>query len=302
MATAPKPVVTLNISIGRTRERIGTPDKRMSEMVSRAILGDISEDGAEFTMRSMVDRTDLANKLRRTIETEYVKGVQYAVSGMIGTTSPGGVRDGVTMHSSAYKTFRTLGRPIDTESRGFTQLLDNGRTQDLIKRPNGPLRWQALSRHTRERKKHNRFFEDTGALSKMLRSKALNIVRKTGVVRVVVTTKQRRDSRGRFLPNERVMPIANLEIRLMPSIPRSMLPGLTANNFGVVDRNQAFEKAVIADELALRKLAGPERRKDIQRPLLQPIFTYWTNYYVPARIAQILRGRRYSSGGSGGRV
>ena len=284
----------LSFRIGSEQASSDSFDQNFSDKLESAIIGQII---TRVPAVRVVDRDKLESRLKRVIEQEYRRGIMYGVNNMFGRISPNELRAGEVMHTNRPIVFGSLGD--NSTANNLDMDLFPDRKGPSLRRPTGRLEWKPLSRHTVKRKfaargkdasafrEARKIYEDTGRLKRWISRYALAIVRKTGVVKVRLNVKQER-VRGRFVKQKKV-PLGNLLITLMPSVPKGLLPGLASGNFGQVDPNMGFESRVISNSDVMKKLRGSERRPDTHRPFLQPIFTYWTQYYVPARIALQIR-------------
>lgn len=256
----------------------------LSNNVAQAITDALADEGGRLAReRTLLNLKGLNNRLQRVIETEYAQGVQYAADNMMGQISDG-ARDKVFgFNNVGFNTNVPQGKAFQRNSTPFTT---------------GHVTWAPLSRNTVRRKigdglsidRARRYYRNTGALRKELLTQARAMVKRTGVVKITFNT-------GRFAPvksKTAKIPVGQLRITLMPRTPRSALPGLASGNLGDVNKSMAFERSLGMSEDAITKLTGPMRSKGTfnlaHRPLLQPVFTYWSLFRIPNKIAAALAG------------
>lgn len=252
------------ISIGKGRSPKGITDRIM-----KRILDNI-RDNLE------VDEKQVASYATRLIRKAYIQGIKYATKNLIGKPSPTG---------TGKASFGIYGMASQLERVAPRFAVNPGPIDGMVK-------WPALSMDTMERKGNNQFFKDNLDLQNYLIDNAGAIASKTGIVKVVS-----RNAKGRIMKKTDKVTIANLYIRVMPNVSPALLPGLDNNDIGQVDKTQAFERLLINDSDILNKLYGPgpgrgnkEKSSDRQRPLLQPVFTFWTRYYIPTAIRKAFLG------------
>lgn len=267
MARAPVPKVTVRFQVGSKTETIQNLNQSVGEVAADYIFMGLEE-------RARRDRLVDAERLKKTlpiiVENEYTRGIEWAADSLAGRMSPRGAEGELTI--------RQLGNAAPLKQAG-------------MRPPVGELIWRSLSGRTIKKKTARgrdgrAFFVDTGSLRKKLKAQARAIVKRAGKCQVVITSPPTRNEKGRWA-KQRYITLANMEIRLLSNIPQSMLPGLATGDFGWSDPNMAFERRVIRSPEVLKKLTGPEHGSN--RPFLQPVFTYWTQFYVPTRIAQTIQ-------------
>lgn len=238
------------------------------------LTGNLAKDRVKVNLRS------LNSRLLKTIETEYALGVKYAADNMMGQISDG-ARDKVFgFNNTGFNTDIPRFKSFSAKTANFTT---------------GSVVWAPLSRNTVRRKiadglsidRARRYYRHTGALRAELLSKAREMVKRTGIVRITF------NDTGRFTPvkdRKAVIPVGRLRITLLPKTPRSALPGLITGDLGDVNKTMAFERSLGLSDDAIMKLRGPMSRgyNLANRPLLQPVFTYWSLFRIPNRIAAAL--------------
>lgn len=253
--------ITVNIGGRRITENATT--NRAMNAFRNGVMGEIIDrSGREVNVN--VGR--FAKTLYKLVEASYANAVAYAAKNMVGKPSPKGLSN-------------------RTANGGMVEVKD----------PDGDTLafWKVLSPRTvKEQNKvsasagSGRFFRHTGALRLDLLGMARKYVKNTGVV-TVTTTGKLRDARGRFTSAANVtnvVPLGDLQIRLMPNIRTGMLPGLLSGQNTDHDPTLSFEKRLGFSSEALQKLAGSGMPGG-HRPLMQPVFTYWTLNRIPKVIA-----------------
>ncbi len=213
----------------------------------------------------------IAYKITNAVRKAYISGINFAARNMIGTSSPRGAM-GTKEFTSNFFSRNTAGEV------------------NVGKVPGGVVEWRSLSGPTIKEKGHNLFFINSHELKSKLAAMAPAIVDNTGVV--TVKRQKLRNKAGYFAPGQSKtrITLGEVEIRLMPNISPSLLPGIGHNSLTNADQDktQKFEAKVINDPDVLKKLKGPLGAPERQRPMLQPIFTFWTKYYIPNQIRKIL--------------
>lgn len=246
---------------------------------------------ADQAIKKQVDwAKGFQKRLPPMVEAEYVRGVKYAAQNLIGTRSqPGsGSQDtffnafGGISEASSKADLQAAIRPAGAFPTSFRLA-----TPLTVSRM---MTWRNLSTSWMREKGNNRFFLNSGALQARLKAMAKEYVRSTGGVRVNVTY---RDGQGRFVvKGSRKITSAKVNIKILPDIPRALLPGLTSGNPTAFDPSMGFERALGIEGLDLEKLRGPDPKIDRgrrHRPLLQPVFTYWTLVRIPAMVYQAMQ-------------
>lgn len=248
----------LNIRIGRNYRTIDAESPLATRFITDEIIGEIGEAVSE---RVKINLSTLQKTLRFRIEQAYVSAVHFAAKNMIGRTNRLGQKQiEIT----------------DPDGEGITL-----------------ARWNQLAPRTiheqraiRNTKDSGKFFSQTGALKAELLQMARTMVKRTGVVRVLYR------NRGKFAKitsQTKSVPLADFTITLMPSINRASLPGLISGRSDDHDTQLTFERKLGLSPQAIRKLKGAGRGDFIipgtHRPLLQPVFTYWTLNRIPRTIA-----------------
>jgi len=263
--------------VSKLRIRLG--DKDSAEKIADDILQEIL-DQARHSKK--VDRKALTAPLRTAIREGYVQGVNWAIKNMIGVTAPRGI--------GTEKQFNSFGTTISKDEGGIAP-------------PRGPLMWETLANSTLNRKMESgksykdaaSFFVDTGKLRSKLQRMVRGMVNNTGVVAIRSDERRVKElntktGRLRIVRQRRdKVALDDITITLLPRVPLTLLPGIQARHFGVTDPDQGFEQLLISDPEVLEKLKGPGGGHAAQRPLLQPIFTYWTLYQIPNAIQKTIR-------------
>lgn len=248
-----------------------------AQAITDAVAADAGRIAREGTL---VNLRGLNARLQRIIETEYAQGVKYAADSMMGQISDG-ARDKVFgFNNTGFNTDIPRYKSFQLNSKPFTT---------------GHVTWAPLSRTTVRRKiagglsvdRARRYYRNTGKLRQELLAQARQMVKRTGVVRITF------NDTGRFAPikdRKALIPVGRLRITLLPKTSRSALPGLASGNLGDVDRKMSFERSLGLSPDAITKLQGPMSRgyNLANRPLLQPVFTYWSLFRIPQKIAGAL--------------
>jgi hypothetical protein len=263
--------------VSKLRIKLGDKDS------ARDIAEDILQEILDRVRHSKkIDRMALTGPLRTAIREGYVQGVNWAIKNMIGVTAPRGI--------GTVKQFNSFGTTISKEEGGVAP-------------PKGPLLWDTLANSTVNRKMEAgrtykdaaSFFVDTGNLRSKLQRMVRGMVNNTGVVAIRTDERRVRElnsktNRLRLVRQRRdKVTLDDITIRLLPRVPLSLLPGISARHFGVTDPDQGFEQLLIHDPDVLEKLKGPGDGHVAQRPFLQPVFTYWTLYHIPNTIQKTIR-------------
>jgi hypothetical protein len=253
--------ITINIG-GRRVTEDGNSNRAMNAF-RNGVMGEIIDRAGSSVN---VNLGKFAKLLPKLVEASYANAVAYAAKNMVGKPSP----------------------------KGLSNRNANGGMVE-IKDPDGDTLayWKVLSARTvKEQNQINpsagsgRFFRRTGDLRLDLLGMARKYVKNTGVVSVKTTGKLR-DARGRFTSAANVNKIVSLgeiQIRLMPNIRTGMLPGLLSGQNTDHDPSLSFEKKLGFSSEALKKLQGSGMPGG-HRPLMQPVFTYWTLNRIPKVIA-----------------
>ena len=252
----------VSFAIGRNVARYNASDTKGAQQLSNAI-----EYGAVELARknTLVDVKRLTERLKQTVETAYTEAVRFAASRMMGRTSRrawGKDPDPVILLS-----------PSDTGDRGKGTYLAEWRplSRRQIKEQGGPTA------------STGKFFVHTGKLRTEMMGMARQMVKNTGVIKVQIKDHEK-DTFRSPLRSTKTVPVADLRITLMPKIYPSQLPGLLTGDVDSFTPKMSFEKALGLSDDAITKLRGPviPGQPDLyHRPLLQPVFTYWTLYRIP---------------------
>lgn len=231
----------------------------------------------------------LKRTLPHVVEDSYNDAVNFAAKRMIGTSSPRGRP--VETRNNVYKDIRGPAVEITTatgkDANGESIL--SGGTSVIA-------RWKALS--TRTIKEQNAltgvrnsglFYLQTKSLQNELLNNSRSIVKRTGNTQV-----QYRQG-GRFAAitaASRRVSVADFKIIILPNVSRGTIPGLVSSNPLDVDSSLSFEKKLGLSADAIKKLSGASNGDYVipgtHRPLLQPVFTFWTLFRVPRVIAGAL--------------
>ncbi|CCV12938.1 hypothetical protein [Mesorhizobium sp. STM 4661] len=275
---AGKSKILIKFRIGKNSGSRDASGTGAAEAITNAVA---DESGRLARERTLINLKGLNGRLQRVIETEYAQGVKYAAENMMGQMSV----------ATAPKVFSFADAGFNARSVANTKRFQM-QTQPFAR---GQITWAPLHRSTIRRKiegglsidRAKRFYRNTGRLRQELLSKAREMVKRTGVVKITFN-----DS-GRFAPvknRNAIIPVGRLRITLLPRTPRSALPGLLSGNLGDTNNNMSFEKSLGMSEDAITKLRGPMNGTYnlANRPLLQPVFTYWSLFRIPNKIAAAL--------------
>lgn len=263
--------VKLIISFGGKNRVIDGDNPLGGAIVAEEIMDNLTSRVAE---NAEVRLGNLAKILPELVEKSYLEAVNFAAKSMIGTTSP---------------------RGADNRSANKGQV--------TIKAPDGDTitRWQVLAPRTiREQnairgvRDSGKFFSQTGQLKEEVVRVATSYVKSHPMIKVRYNGKLR-DTRGRFvspIASRKRITMGNLTLNLMPGINRNLLGGITAGDLNKGDPNLGFEQKLGFSPSAIRKLRGAGKGTFVipgtHRPLLQPVFTYWTLNRVPQMIARAI--------------
>lgn len=292
----------ITVRVGRAPPKKFAADEK-SNTGTDYLVNALAEEALIVTQRGMVaNLKKLRERLHKAVRSELTMAMKYAIGNMIGIQSP---------QTGSSLIFNLL-------QQSNNVVLSPSLRMRRIKRPSGNVRWQALSSNTVRRKfgsreEHTRsnarnFYVASGRLRNWLRDHTAALVEGTGVVSVDFKAEKTLIKKGKPIPDE--VPIADLTLRFMPRIPATMMPGLAAGNLSAFDPNLAFERRLGISGRNWEKLRGktgwsaPDEgtgrrtrvpiktggqiRTEFHRPLLQPVFTYWTMFRMPRRIASVL--------------
>lgn len=265
----------IKIRVGRSAGRFDAADSRASEFFAN----EVAKEALGATRDSnFVRLKSLEGELTKAVNTELANAVRYAADRMIGQKS----------HGIQPKVFHI------EPSEDDVSLTATGIGRHLrIPRFGGvnQVTWHPLSAKTRqvkEQNKHN-FFLHTGTLRRFLKRNAHSIASATGGVKFEML----RDDRYKYITRKTdYIRIGTLRMTFLPRVHRGFLPGLHNGNVGSFDPTMRFEALLRLPMNAWQKLRGPEvrgfRRPEWHRPLLQPVFTYWTLFRLPRRVSVVL--------------
>lgn len=239
---------------------------------SRAFSDALGEMSVEYARKNTnLDLKMITSRLKQTVETAYTDAVRYAARNMMGRTT-----------TAAYG---TDSNPIQTPR---TTILIGGEYA---------AEWYPLSgRQIKKQRGNNpgqktgKFFIDTGALKTELLSMARAMVKKTGVLKVQIKDHSTEEWR-KPLSITKIVPVADLKLIMLPNVYPSQLPGIRSGQIDDYNIGMGFEKSLGLSEEAVRKLRGPviPGQGDLyHRPLLQPVFSYWTLFRIPTVVQEAL--------------
>ncbi|KQS84257.1 hypothetical protein [Rhizobium sp. Leaf383] len=237
-----------------------------------------------------VDVPRLQRVLDTRIRNSLGQAVMFAAMNMVGvksnTTMDKNTRAAPTRVLFNMGSDRGLGGegdlPLINPSAGLTQVFGSQGFE---------LQWQALSRRTimkksaggkatkgtTPREQATKFFVHTGSLQKEIKALAQNVVDRTGTVKIFYAKSATAKSL-RVVNNQRRIRVGRLQLRFMPKVPIRTLKGFLTEDPATTDPSMAFEKSLGLSPDALMKLQGVE---GYQRPLLQPVFSYWMLTRIP---------------------
>lgn len=281
--------IQIRFNIGSVREGGDATNPQLLEHMVNAI-GEEAVDLVKAAERVRLGA--LAKRLEQTVATEYADGIRYAASNLIGLSSKG--------QGDAMRIF--IQPPGADDSVGFTTRNNVKLRMKTPKHLKSEMYWKTLKKRTvidkmrrngGNKVEAHRFFLNTGALRRSLLAGARAMVKRTGAVSVIYREAKYRLG-GRFAKitksPEKVV-LGDIRINLLPKIPKGLLRGLQTGNIGDTDPSMGFERALGISGLRLQKLMGPayaDPSGKSNRPLLQPVFTYWTLFRMPNRIANAL--------------
>lgn len=269
-----QPPVTIKFQIGRNVGKYDASNTAGSQTLKTTIMEVMSR---RVTDNMKVDVKKTLTRLERVVEAAYVEAVEYAANMMIGVASPRGL-DFQRTYTKAdgglekqAKSIRIGGVPV----ANWTAL--SGRT----------VREQNQIRGTKD---SGKFFLQTGELRRQLITMARSMVKKTGSVSARILN----DETQKYIKikaTDTVVTLGKFRITLLPNLYPNALPALR----GVTTYNSdmKFERAIGLSEDMITKLQGPRFKEQgdlYHRPLLQPVFTYWTLFKVPKLIANQIAG------------
>ncbi len=265
--------VTVDIRIGSNSKTFDAKNiQQLGGFFLQSILGEAGKDVVNAVQFNL---SKLSKSLALNVENSYLSAVQFAANSMINLRSPKGAANRQGMVD--------VRGPRDEDG------------SDTI------AHWKPLAPRTireqnsiKQEKSSGRFFSQYGNLRHELLGTAKRIVKSTGVVRVVFN---KQSGRRKIRETDTKVHIADFKIIVMPNIGRSVLPALGRNVRGFTldqqyDSSLTFEKKLGISDASIRKLRGAGSGNFVipgtHRPLLQPVFTYWTLNKIPRVIANSL--------------
>lgn len=252
--------------------------------------------GIETTDRAAtVNRVDiqaLQAKLNGRVERSLTAAVNFAAKSVAGTKSHVSTT-GRGAPTQIYFDWAEPELPLVNPSQGRVQGLSS---PDVIY-------WDALSRKTilkksntkrngpvagsgaTPRERARQYFVHTGALQAELLQLAKTITQKTGTVRVGYIKNSAKDF-NIYRGKARHLKVGRLQLVFLPKLSISNLPGAHTAEASIYDPNVLFERSLGISRPSLTKLKGVE---GYHRPLLQPIFTWWTLNRIPRIVATTIQ-------------
>lgn len=240
--------------------------KHLTSNIREFIVNDASE-------KAKINIGKLARNLDVVVGTAYRKAVEFAAYRMIGRPSPRGA-----------------------DARQY----NGGRARIMGPEGQTIANWQVLSarrikeQNARAGTNHSgKFLLDTGELQEDVLRIAKGYIQRNTVVKV--TYAERLRSKGKFVSalSAGEGQLGKVTIRLLPGISPSLLPGVLSGSALNTDEGLGFERALGFTGEALEKLRGASNGGFIipgtHRPLLQPVFTYWTLHKLPQVIARSIK-------------
>jgi hypothetical protein len=251
-----------------------------SSVGTQRMVDAFAEIGSEFVRQeTKLNILATSKRLKQVVETAYTDAVRYAVRNMMGRSSP-----------------RAWGDPapfinIMANDEGLGSVLGTRRSDGraLLAKWYPLSHRQIKSQAGGSRGKTGKFFEDTGQLKSELLSSARAMVKKTGAVRIEI--KDAAGATRKVKASDKIIPVANLKLKLLPNIYPTQIPGLISGRPYDTNESMGFERSLGLSEEAIRKLKGPviPGQDDLyHRPLLQPVFTYWSLFRIPVILQEAL--------------
>lgn len=249
-----------------------------------------------------VDVHALQTRLNRAVVRSMREAINYARLNIMGTMSSSG-----SQRSATQIYFELTGRedgqePLPRSSASYIRM------HQAHLRGVDKIEWEPLSTKTRLSKMKSglsrndalRHYVHTGSLRKELGGLATAITRTTGTVRVGYIRNKAKNF-STYAARQRVVKVGQLQLTFLPNVPLGYLPGLRSGDVTTTDRLNRFERMLPLSKDAKNKLMGWSPKEDsapprqVHRPLLQPITTYWlltkTPNLVQTAISRSLLGR-----------
>jgi hypothetical protein len=134
-----------------------------------------------------------------------------------------------------------------------------------------------------------KFYVFSGRMKAELMAKRRAMVKRTGVVRIAgVNLRQGKKAIKLTKVRGQTVPIAKLRVRLLPNIATSSLPGITSGDWRDDTGDVGFESALGLSAETVKKLGNIRGGEPLgKRPMLQPIFTYYTLFRAPQVIGAV---------------
>lgn len=251
----------------------------------------LGELGAERIIEATeVDVRSLQARLDRTVARSLMRAVTHARMNIMGTVSASGSQLAPTQ--IFFETTDTKdGMEALPKAGAFYAKMAAKRLRGIDR-----IEWAPLSTRTRLAKMKSglsrndalRHYVHTGALRKELGSLAKNITDTTGTVRVdYIKNKAKKFSK--YKAQQARVTMGQLRLTFLPSVPLNQMPGLRSGDPRDFDSTARFEKRLNISAESKKKLAGWEGGgRNVNRPLLQPILTYWMMNKTPELVADAL--------------
>lgn len=239
--------------------------------------------------------------LEGRLTTLYASGISEALNSWVGAQSGQTANLGLTGFSPFSRDYQSLGVLHNNFKRLPHGYKNSPMAEAMAKARDihGGVDWDPLTPSTVYAKRKaghqesaSKMFIFTGDLKRELTQANREMVKKTGVVKV--TSIDNRDAKGRFAKlddTRKRVKLGSLRIRLLPNISRSSLPGISSGTWSEDTGTMAFEKKLGLSPETVKKLSGKGSRDDAtfeKRPLLQPVFTFYTLFRAPMIISQVM--------------
>jgi hypothetical protein len=255
--------IKIDVRIGRqAAARFGAVEAASQDIVDKVM--DTAVNRART--RLMVRLKGLERYLQRQVQDEYLDAMEFVNSKMVGLESQTVPR--TIRFPAPHLTQDVPGINWTGGAMGQTQWAPLKKSTLIKKR----IYYKSAGTKTFDSadKKARRYFVMTGKLKTELLRGARRFVRNTGVIRLF----QRGRGTPRVTAKSKDIPVVDLRIRIMPRIP--------ARSLNATDGS--FERALGVSNASIEKLVGNKNH----RPMLAPVFSYYTVYHVPNVVARAM--------------
>lgn len=254
--------IKIDVQIGRNaKSRFGAVDAASQDIVDKIMDTAVGR----IRTRAVVRLQGLEKHLQRQVAAAYMEAMEFANQKMVGLESESVPR---TIKFPQPHIFRPAVGVNYTGASAQTQWAPLSKRTLLAKRVY--LKSTGVKSYDTAERRARRYFVHTGRLKNELVRGARKLVRNTGLVKLY----HRARGTPRVTAKMKEIPLADLRIHIMPSIPAR---SLTA-------KDGSFERAMGISPESVTKLVGTKHH----RAMLAPVFSYWTTYHIPNVVAQAM--------------